>query len=53
MARLSPSKDYYTRSAFHLNIAAAPGPNRYLVLEFLDRGIALITVSPGVPETRQ
>ncbi|MFN7934266.1 MAG: family 14 glycosylhydrolase [Bryobacteraceae bacterium] len=53
MARLAPSKDYFVRSAFHLNISATPGPNRYLVLEFLDRGIALITASPGVPEIRQ
>lgn len=52
-ARLAPSTDYYTRSAYLLRIEAAPAANRYLVLEFLDRGYGLITVSPGVPETRQ
>ncbi len=52
-ARLTPSTDYYKRSAFLLRIEAAPAAGRYLILEFLDRGYGLITPSPGVAETRQ
>lgn len=51
--RLPPAPDYFSRAAIKLQIAPAPAPNRYLVLEFLDKGYGLITVSPGVPETHQ
>lgn len=51
--RLPPAPDYYSRAALTLRIAAPPAPGRYLVLEFLDRGHGLITLSPGVPETHQ
>jgi len=48
-----PFPKEFTRTAYVLRIAAAPAPNRYLVIEFLDRGYGLITLSPGVPETHQ
>jgi hypothetical protein len=53
VARLTPSKDYYSRAAYHFSIAAAPTQKVWLVLEFLDRGYGLITVSPGVPQSKQ
>ncbi|MBL8230488.1 MAG: family 14 glycosylhydrolase [Bryobacterales bacterium] len=53
VARLAPSSDYYSRSAYVVRIDVAPAPGRYLVIEFLDRGYGLITMSPGVPETHQ
>ena len=52
-ARLKPSSDYYTRSAFRIRIDAAPAPRQWLILEFVDRGYGLISLSPGLPETRQ
>ena len=45
--------DYYTRAAHTIQLQPAPAPNRYLILEFLDQGYGLITLSPGVPETHQ
>ncbi|MBL8240987.1 MAG: beta-galactosidase [Bryobacterales bacterium] len=48
-----PTRDYFSRSAHILTIAKQPAPNRFLVLEFLDQGYGLITLSPGVPETHQ
>jgi len=53
VARLKPSDDYYTRSAFRIRLEPPSAAGQWLVLEFLDRGYGLITVSPGVPETRQ
>ncbi len=53
VARLTPSTDYYSRAAYHFSMAAAPTQKVWLVLEFLDRGYGLTTVSPGVPQTRQ
>lgn len=50
VARLRPSSDYYTRSAYRLKIEK---PGTFLALEFVDRGYGLITVSPGVGEARQ
>jgi hypothetical protein len=53
VARLKPSADYHTRSAYRIRIDAAPGAKQWLVLEFLDRGYGLIALSPNLPETRQ
>jgi hypothetical protein len=53
VARLKPSGDYYARAAYHLSLALSATGNVWLTLEFLDRGHGLITLSPGVPETRQ
>jgi hypothetical protein len=53
VARLQPSRDYYTRAAYHLSIDAAATNGAWLILEFLDRGYGLISLSPSLPETRQ
>lgn len=53
VARLKPSSDYYTRASYHLTLASPTTGKLWLILEFLDRGYGLITLSPGVPETRQ
>src|SRR5512147_2236662 len=52
-AHLPPSADYYRRAAFDAKILrAAPGPV-WLSIEFLDRGFAQISVTPGVLMQRQ
>jgi len=53
VARLAPSTNLYTRAAYHVAIADSPKVPNWLVIEFLDRGYGLITVSPGVAETKQ
>ena len=53
VARLKPSSDYYTRAAYHLSLPSSSTGKRWLIIEFLDRGYGLITLSPGVPETGQ
>jgi Glycosyl hydrolase family 14 len=53
VARLKPSSDYYTRAAYHISLATRPSGKLWLVIEFLDRGYGLISLSPGVPETKQ
>jgi hypothetical protein len=53
VARLKPSSDYYTCAAYHLSLPSASSGKLWLIIEFLDRGYGLITLSPGVPETRQ
>lgn len=52
-ARLKPSADYYTRSAYILKFAQRGSAKQWLTLEFTDRGYGLITLSPGVPEPKQ
>ena len=53
VARLKPSTDYYSRAAYHVMLTALASPKFWLVIEFLDRGYGIITVSPGVSQTRQ
>jgi hypothetical protein len=53
VVRLNPSSDLYTRAAYHISIGSPALSNRWVVLEFLDRGYGMISVSPGVPQTRQ
>ena len=53
VARLRPSTNFYTRSAYEISLASAPTGEVWLVVEFLDRGYGLISVSPGVGEKRQ
>lgn len=48
--RLRPSDDLYSRSAFHVAIAAPGNRPSWLVLEFLDRGFGLISATPAVPD---
>jgi hypothetical protein len=51
--RLAPSTDLYTRAAYDFSIELVPISNCWLVLEFLDHGYGLISLSPGVPANRQ
>lgn len=53
VARLAPSADFYTRAAYEISLASAPTGKVWLVLEFLDRGYGLISISPGVGEKKQ
>lgn len=53
VARLTPSQSYHTRASFAVTVEPALPGRYWLVIEFLDRGYGLITVSPGVAETRQ
>ncbi len=53
VARLRPSTDLYTRAGYHFALKPAAVSNCWVVLEFLDRGYGLISVSPGVAQTRQ
>lgn len=53
VAQLEPSPDYYRRSAYELSLTLPPATNLWLVLEFVDHGYGLISLSPGLPETRQ
>jgi hypothetical protein len=51
--RLDPSADLYARSAYVFQIDPAAAPRGWLVVEFLDRGYGLISVSPGVAQNEQ
>lgn len=53
VARLKPSSDYYSRSAFRVKVEAPAAPSQWLVIEFADKGYGLISVSPGVSHRRQ
>ena len=54
VARLAPSTNTYNRTAYRLRFDSGVASDKgWLVLEFVDRGLGLISVSPGVPETRQ
>lgn len=52
VARLTPSSDFYTRAAYHISLTP-PAGGLWLSVEFLDRGYGLISLSPGLPETKQ
>lgn len=51
--RLRPSADLYSRSGYRFVSDAAVGGRCWLVVEYLDRGHGLISVSPGVGEEKQ
>ena len=53
VARLKPSSDLYTRAAYQFTLTAPPSGKAWLIVEFLDRDYGLLTLAPGVPETRQ
>ncbi len=53
VARLKPSADYYSRAAYLISIDKPPVGPSWMIFEFLDRGYGLITISPGLPETKQ
>ena len=53
---LPPSRDYYTRAAFLAEVGKTTDSPAWLVLEYLDHGYGLISVSAGgqgIPWTRQ
>jgi len=52
VARLKPSGDYYTRTVFRLAVSPAK-KKAWLVVEFIDNGYGLITLSPAVSPTNQ
>jgi hypothetical protein len=45
--------DYFNRSAVEISIDPAPAGPAWVVVEYLDRGYALISAQPGTPQTRQ
>lgn len=49
VARLKPSSDYYSRSAYRAKLEVPSASPQWLVIEFADKGYGLITVSPGFP----
>ena len=51
VARLKPSSDYYTRGGLSILDSTRLPLAAWIVIEFLDRGYGLISLSPGVPET--
>ena len=53
VARLTPSTDLYTRAAYHFSVDPIAVSNCWVVLEFLDQGYGLISLSPGVPQSKQ
>ena len=50
---LPPNNDYYERAAFTLTVEKPAAVRQWLVLEYLDRGYALISISPGVAQSAQ
>jgi hypothetical protein len=53
VVRLKPSESYYTRASYVLKVNRPATRKTWLVVEFLDRGYGLTSLSPGVPESRQ
>jgi len=51
--RLDPSKEYFSRAAYAFKVSRPVTGRVWLVVEFLDRGFGVISVSPGVREARQ
>jgi len=53
VVRLKPSTDYFSRAAYRFALTGEPPRQAWLVLEFLDRGYGLTTVTPGVHQSQQ
>jgi hypothetical protein len=53
VARLTPSQEYFSRSAYVFQVARPAPAGVWLVVEFLDRGYGLISLSPGLPQLKQ
>lgn len=53
VVRLDPSKDYFSRSSYAFKVSRPVEGRAWLVVEFLDRGFGVISVSPGASETRR
>ncbi|MEN6604748.1 MAG: beta-galactosidase [Bryobacteraceae bacterium] len=53
VVRLEPSKDYYSRASYVFKVTRPVTGRAWLVIEFLDRGFGVISVSPGAREARR
>ena len=53
VVRLEPSKDYFSRASYVFKVNRPVAGRAWLVIEFLDRGFGVISVSPGGPEARR
>ena len=53
VVRLEPSKDYFSRASYAFKVSRPMAGRAWLVVEFLDRGFGVMSISPGVPEARQ
>ncbi|MEN6535611.1 MAG: beta-galactosidase [Bryobacteraceae bacterium] len=53
IAAIEPSADYFSMAGVRVEIQVPVTGAAWLVVEYLDRGYALITTSPGVAQRRQ
>jgi len=53
VARIKPSSDYYSRATWHFTLNAKAARNVWLIVEFLDRGYGLISLTPTVVQAEQ
>lgn len=53
VARLVPSADLYSRAGYSFSIEPLAASKCWVIVEFIDRGYGLISLSPGVPQTQQ
>jgi hypothetical protein len=53
LAVVKPVRDYFRRAAFLVRIDKAFQGRLWLSIEYLDRDYGLISVAPGVPQSRQ
>jgi hypothetical protein len=51
--RLEPSKDYFSRASYAFKVGRPVASRAWLVVEFLDRGFGVISISPSAPEVRR
>ncbi|MCL5746215.1 MAG: beta-galactosidase, partial [Acidobacteria bacterium] len=52
-AVIVPGNDHFRRAAFLIRVEKRPPGDAWLTAEYLDRGYALISISPQVPQTDQ
>ncbi|MEN6604747.1 MAG: beta-galactosidase, partial [Bryobacteraceae bacterium] len=53
ISRLQPADDYYTQAEYVFSVERPITGAAWLVIEFLDRGYGLTSVTPRVPEAEQ
>lgn len=53
VARLKPNLDYYSRAAYHFSGIPPLSGKVWLVIEFVDRGYGLMSLTPTVPQSAQ